>query len=150
MSLTLTDTTAAVSSRRGMVIGFRGVTRAFPITSEQCTWSLVSTRQMLEHWPYPSVLASEKWFNSIFLRLSIPFRLKHLETSTICRRGSLLCHISHFIRSLSGIALSQPMFSLHSSCNIIFPRSRKGAAKQAVRRLSLPSIRYHALSVIYP
>ena len=28
-------TTAAVNSRRGMVTGFRGATRAFPITKEQ-------------------------------------------------------------------------------------------------------------------
>ena len=45
ISLTLTDTTAAVSSRRGTVIGFNGVTRALPISNEQFTRFLVSTRR---------------------------------------------------------------------------------------------------------
>ena len=108
---------------------FQGVKRAFPITSEQFTLLLVSTRRRYEHWPYPSVLASEKWCSSTFLRVSISFSLKHLVTSIISRKGSSFLHVSHCSRSLSGMGSSQPMLSVHNSCNIRFPRNRNGAAK---------------------
>ena len=108
---------------------FQGVTHALPITSKQFTLLLVSTRRRYEHWPYPSVLVSEKWCSSTFLRLSISFSLKHLGTSIISRRGSSFRLISHCSQSLSGMGSSQPMLSLHNSCNILFPRNRNAAAK---------------------
>ena len=86
------------------------------------------------------MLASEKWSSSLW-RLSISFNLKHLGTSM----GSSFCHVSHCICSLSGMTSSQPMLFLHSSCNILFPRGRNGAAKPSGSYIELTVDRIQCL-----
>ena len=53
---------AAVSSIRGIVTGFRGATRDFPLRMLQWMFPVTSTKRIYDTVPYPSSEASEKWW----------------------------------------------------------------------------------------
>ena len=126
MELTLTETSAAVNSRRGTVTLFSGETRAFPITNKQWTSSLSLTSCRYEHCPYPDVLASEKWCSSIDFNTSKLLGQKHLWTPKSFNRIRLPRHFSQRIRTSLGTGSSQSTPSQHNSSRICFPR-RRGA-----------------------
>jgi hypothetical protein len=127
MVLTLTDTKAAVSSRRGIVMVFRGETRDFAITSSQWTSSCTLTKRMYEHCPYPDALASEKWWSSVDFTGPKPFGLKHLRTLKSLSKQSSFLHFSHLILIWSGTGSSQSVPSRHSSWSSCLPTNRTGA-----------------------
>ena len=55
---TFTAKVAAVNSRRGIVISFKGARRNFPMTNEQCTWPSKSTNHMYDTTPNDHILSS--------------------------------------------------------------------------------------------
>ena len=111
------------------MLRFRGATRAFPITSEQCTRSSKYTKRIKEHCPYPSVVVSEKWWSSTILISPIFSGLNNPVICMCSSKGNSPRHFSHWVRIGSGIGSSQPISSLHRSCNILLPRSENGATK---------------------
>lgn len=123
--LTLKETKAAVSSKRGTVTGFSGLTLVLSIAKVQCTCCLSSIRRRYEHWPYPIVLASEKWCSSATTTSPKFSGFRHLLISKepSFSRSSLQ-HL-HLGCKFSGRGLSQSVRFLHISCKICFPTRTK-------------------------
>lgn len=127
MRSTRTATTAAVSYRRGIVTGFRGVTLSLPI--KNTTWMdfLLSCMRRYDTGPYPDSPASEKWCSYACETGPNSLGCIHRLTSkweSICKS---LSQVFHFCNMVWGIGSSHPSFLLQRSCCILLAGSRTGA-----------------------
>ena len=125
----LVATTAAESSRRGIVMGLRGASRDLPMTNEQCTCrtEFISLKYATD--PYPVSDASANMWSSIVVTLPNSTGMKHLlmEIFEIISRSR--SHSFHSALISSSMGSSHPTCCLQSSCSSFLAVSVTGATK---------------------